>query len=380
MGGKMRLSFALLLWGILSPILAADTSACLAWPAWEDFKATFLSQDGRVIDLSTPRQQSTSEGQAYALFFALVADDQEAFSRLLKWTESNLAQGDLTAQLPAWQWGETDDGEWTVPDQNSASDADLWLAYTLAEAGEIWQVPRFKALGALLAARILREETADLPGLGLTLLPAPKGFVPEPDYWRLNPSYVPIQLLRRLNAHYPGGEWQRLLASSWRLLLESSPSGLAPDWVAYRSREGFLPDPSSNAKGSFDAIRVYLWAGLLPAEDPFQPEILKHLVPMATLVTRQGTPPLVVDSRTGTAEGTGPWGFSAALAPFLQAAGASEAATLQWLRVDARPSEAQAEYYNQSLRLFAEGWRDERYRFQPDGSLRLPTAGKCQSR
>ena len=101
---------------------------------------------------------------------------------------------------------------------------------------------------------------------------------------------------------------------------------------------------------------------------------------MATLVTRQGTPPLVVDSRTGTAEGTGPWGFSAALAPFLQAAGASEAATLQWLRVDARPSEAQAEYYNQSLRLFAEGWRDERYRFQPDGSLRLPTAGKCQSR
>ncbi|RXL80038.1 hypothetical protein EO238_31810, partial [Citrobacter sp. AAK_AS5] len=81
-----------------------------------------------------------------------------------------------------------------------------------------------------------------------------------------------------------------------------------------------------HAKGSFDAIRVYLWAGLLAAEDPFQSEILKHLAPMVTLVARQGTPPLTVDSRQGTAEGTGPWGFSAALAPFLQAAGASELA------------------------------------------------------
>lgn len=73
----MRISSALLLWGLLCPALAADTTACLAWPAWEDFKATFLSQDGRVIDLSTPQQQSTSEGQAYALFFALVADDRK---------------------------------------------------------------------------------------------------------------------------------------------------------------------------------------------------------------------------------------------------------------------------------------------------------------
>lgn len=375
----MHLSSALLLWGLLTPALAADTTACLAWPAWEDFKTTFLSRDGRVIDLSTPRQQSTSEGQAYALFFALVADDQEAFSRLLKWTESNLAQGDLTAHLPAWQWGETDDGAWTVLDHNPASDADLWLAYSLAEAGERWQIQRFKALAALLAARILREETVDLPGLGLTLLPAPKGFAPEPDNWRLNPSYVPIQLLRRLDDLYPGAGWRQLLTSARQLLLDSSPRGLVPDWVAYRSLVGFLPDESSHAKGSFDAIRVYLWAGLLAAEDPFQSEILKHLAPMVTLVARQGTPPLTVDSRQGTAEGTGPWGFSAALAPFLQAAGASELATLQWLRVQARHPAAQAEYYSQALRLFAEGWRDERYWFQSDGSLRLPSAVTCQS-
>jgi len=52
--------------------------ACQAdWPAWQSFKSGFISEGGRVVDANTPRKQTVSEGQAYALFFALVANDRK---------------------------------------------------------------------------------------------------------------------------------------------------------------------------------------------------------------------------------------------------------------------------------------------------------------
>ncbi|MFP4905648.1 glycosyl hydrolase family 8, partial [Paraburkholderia sp. BR14261] len=80
---------------------SASPAAC-AWPAWNAFRSTLLSADGRVIDASTPRQVTVSEGQSYALFFALVANDRASFDKVLTWTENNLAQGDLATHLPAW--------------------------------------------------------------------------------------------------------------------------------------------------------------------------------------------------------------------------------------------------------------------------------------
>ena len=40
-----------------------------------------LIQGGRVIDPSTPSGQTTSEGQSYGLFYALVANDRDSFAR-----------------------------------------------------------------------------------------------------------------------------------------------------------------------------------------------------------------------------------------------------------------------------------------------------------
>ncbi|VTR49737.1 Endoglucanase precursor [Serratia fonticola] len=124
------------------------------------------------------------------MFFALVANDRPAFDKLLAWTENNLASGDLSAHLPAWLWGQDDNKAWKVLDSNSAADADLWIAYNLLEAGRLWQSRRYQTLGTLLLQRIGREEVANIPGLGLVLLPGKMGFVAE-DRWRLNPSYLP---------------------------------------------------------------------------------------------------------------------------------------------------------------------------------------------
>ncbi|MBC7859222.1 MAG: cellulase, partial [Burkholderiaceae bacterium] len=159
---------ALMLWTAAWCALGAPAAgaACPPWPAWESFRAHFVSEGGRVIDPAEAAQYTTSEGQSYGLFFALAGNDRASFERILRWTEDNLAGGDLTARLPAWQWGRRADASWGVTDANAASDADLWIAYALAEAGRLWQAPQYSALAQLLAERIVREETAQVAGLG----------------------------------------------------------------------------------------------------------------------------------------------------------------------------------------------------------------------
>lgn len=352
--------------------LAAPAAAsCIApWPAWQQFKTTFMRPDGRIEDADTPRQQTVSEAQAYALFFALVADDRAAFERILSWTENNLAQGDLSAHLPAWWWGRRDDGSWGVLDSNAASDADLWMAYTLGEAGRLWHERRYSALSRLLARRILAEETATLPTLGLTLLPGPTGFHPTDHSWRLNPSYAPVQLLRRLAANdsAQAAQWQALAASAVQLIERSAPRGLAPDWALFDARQGMLADAQTQAVGSYDAIRVYLWIGLLAPEDSAAPALRAAVQPFAEYVTTHGAPPEKIDSATGAVvAANGPAGFSAAVAPLLERFDA-RAAQQQWQRSEGESLAATA-YYNRALMAFAQGFRDAHFRFSGDGSL-----------
>lgn len=356
-------------------------AGCVApWPAWQQFKTTFMRDDGRIEDAATPRQHTVSEGQAYALFFALVADDRAAFERILSWTENNLAQGDLSAHLPAWWWGRRDDGSWGVLDRNAASDADLWIAYTLGEAGRLWHERRYSALSRLLARRILAEETATLPTLGLTLLPGPVGFHPSDTSWRLNPSYAPVQLLRRLAANdsAQAAQWQALAASAVQLIQQSAPRGFAPDWALFDARQGLLADAQTQAAGSYDAIRVYLWIGLLAPDDPAAPALRKAVQPFAQYVTTHGAPPEKIDSATGAVvAANGPAGFSAAAASLLERADAN-AAQRQWQRSDREPLAATA-YYNRALMAFAYGFRDGHLRFGVDGSL-LRKEASCATR
>jgi hypothetical protein len=105
---------------------------------WHAYAARFISGDGRVLDPQN-NDWTTSEGQSYALFFALVNNDRARFDKLIAWTESNLASNDLGAHLPAWGWGKAKDGNWGVFDMNSAADSDLWIAYDLIEAGRLWK-------------------------------------------------------------------------------------------------------------------------------------------------------------------------------------------------------------------------------------------------
>jgi endoglucanase len=366
-------------------VLAAGTATAgtCAWPDWDTFKQATMSTDGRVIDHSSPQQATVSEGQAYALFFALVANDRKTFDRVLNWTQNNLAQGDLTAHLPAWIWGRYDaqhpstgaagqvPAGWGVLDSNSASDADLWIAYSLLEAGRLWHERSYTALGSVLARTILAKETEALPGLGRTVLPGPAGFRPQEGAWRLNPSYVPLQVMQRLATALPQqAEWVAVRDSSSKLVTATAPHGFSPDWVIYRRDQGFGPDEASKAESAYNAIRVYLWAGTLAVDAPSRAAALDAFRPLAGYVEAHGFPPERVDTQTGVAgANAGNAGFSAAVAPYLAAIGRSDLAQAQAQRVRTLTAKEPLGYYSSVLVLFGLGHLDGQYRFDASGAV-----------
>lgn len=356
----------------LLPVLAA-AAACAPDPGWIAYQAALVSPDGRVMDAATPAAITTSEGQAYGLFFALVNQDRERFDRLLDWTANNLAEGDLASHLPAWQWGRADDGQWRILDRNPASDADVWIAYVLTEAGHLWREPRYASLGRALAAQIVARETVLLPGFGQMLLPGPVGFHPSATRWRLNPSYLPVQVLRGLATRLGEPVWALMADNAGKLLTQTAARGYAPDWVLYETGHGFLPDAQSKAIGSYNAIRVYLWVAMLHPAEPWSTRLKLAFAPLHDRVLAEQAVPEAVDTLTGRVlAADGPPGFAHAVLPLLTVLADSKTARRRvWLyrqQVDAMPVSG---YYNQSLRLFSQLWLQERYRFAADGTLQL---------
>jgi len=359
---------------LMSLVLVAAVEIDGAGPTWpalyQSYARTFLDNQIRVIDRDT-RDRTTSEGQAYAMFFALVANDRSRFDGLLRWTELNLAAGDLTAQLPAWLWGRGDNDRWGVLDANAAADADVWMAYALLEAGRAWNDQRYTSIGRSLAKRIASEEVVDVRGIGPVLLPAPKGFRQD-DAIRLNASYLPLQLFAGLGQLLPDGPWERMAQRISALVSASAPHGFATDWIDFEPGRGF----NASDTGSYDAIRVYLWAGMLDPAAPGRDAILRSLSGMADWLRKNAAPPEKV-RRDGSVEvANGPVGFSAALLPYLSAIGEKTLADSQSGRLRSaldsrtglygRPSR----YYDQNLALFALGWTERRFWFDSSGTLK----------
>ena len=332
-----------------------------------------MSSDGRIIDGSSAQMITTSEGQSYGLFFALLGNDKKSFARILEWTRNNLAGGSLEAHLPAWQWGLAKNGKWQILDSNNASDADLWIAYSLLEAGRLWQWPEYVALGQNMLWRSAAQSLRKLPGLGLMLLPGDVGF-DNTKGWRLNPSYLPPQLLARFARISP--IWAELASNQQRMLIETSPKGFAPDWLVWKAAGGWAADSKEGSLGDYDAIRVYLWVGMLAQDAANRQTLQQHFAPMASLTQTLGYVPESVNAVTGKYTGTGPVGFSAAMLPLL-ASLESPALATQKARIEQQPPAADA-YYNQSLLLFGQGWDEQRYRFDKDGQLLPSWIKTCQ--
>ncbi len=348
------------------------------WPLWESYKARFVSQDGRVIDWHS-NGRTTSEGQAYALFFSLVANDQATFKSVLQWTEVNLAHGSIKQRLPAWLWEKEPGSAGAVKDWNSASDADLWISYTLIFAGRDWNNPEYESLGRSLAERIAREEVVIAPVDGSMLMPGRDGFRPDPNTYILNPSYSPPQVLLGLNTELPHGPWKQIANNLPNLLAPGVGHGFAVDWVEYQPKTGYRATALAreSAGGAYDAIRVYLWLGMLDHETEGYERLLQLLSGMSQYMRTHSVPPESVSASGMIISDLSPIGFSAAIIPFLLATDETRAVNEQRSRLKKEFSEVsglygkEPSYYDQNLALFADGWTNDRYRFDANGRLWL---------
>ncbi len=352
----------------LAAALVAATPCGTPWPLWDRYVQTFIAGDGRVID-RTSHDRSTSEGQAYALFFSLVADDRAQFERVLRWTAENLAQGDLARNLPAWHWGQRRDRSWGVIDRNSASDADLWIAYALLEAGRLWSEPRYGELGARVLDNVAASEV-----LGPLLLPGPAGFEVRGGH-RINPSYEPPQLLRRFAAR--GGPWPRLATASMDRLRVFAGGGAVPDWALARFNGTLGDDPVHGREGSYDAIRAYLWIGMMPERTA---QLDHAAAGLLASLQATGRLPERIDARTLAARGDAPPGFYAALLPIAP----PEARPALEQRLTATQRDGlygdRPAYYDQNLALFALGFMEARYSFTDEGALAPAWETRCLGR
>ncbi len=217
-------------------------------------------------------------------------------------------------------------------------------------------------------------EIVELPGFGPMLLPGNRGFV-QADRWTLNPSYLPLFVLRRFAAVDARGPWARLAERSVAMTRASAPVGFAPDWIAWNGK-AFVVDAGKGALGSYDAIRCYLWAGMTDPADPLRRSLLDGLSGPLSMLRAQTGFAEKIDTRLGVGTGAPSPGFAAALLPYLSALGQPALAKAQLARIPT----GTLNYYDRALVLFGKGWMDRRYRFSADGRLLPAWSSPCSAR
>ncbi len=89
--------------GLVTMLLLAAFSvqAACHWPAWEQFKKDYISQEGRVIDPATRAKSPPPKGKVTACSLPWrLTNVQRGFDNILDWTQNNLAQGSLKNVCP----------------------------------------------------------------------------------------------------------------------------------------------------------------------------------------------------------------------------------------------------------------------------------------
>jgi endoglucanase len=284
-----------------------DTQAILQ-ESWASYRQRFIQADGRVIDWEA-NQRTTSEGQAYALLRAVIANDATTFATVLKWAENNLRRkgknGTPLDTLWAWQWGRDPAGKWGTLDVNFASDADIDTIHALILADRRWQRPEYLKLAQAKLPDLWLRSTITDDQQRRHLLPGPAVAFRQGDRVTLNPSYFAPYAYRLFAQVDATHDWLSLVASGYQMLETSSALsqvGLPSDWISLDLKTGQVsplltakPGPSQYG---FDATRVW-WRVAIDAaafKEPRAKQYLqKHLAHLKQLWQTQQKIPAQID-------------------------------------------------------------------------------------
>lgn len=225
--------------------------------SYEYYKKDFMSKDGRIIDPNRGNI-TTSEGQSYIMLRSLTVDDRSTFDLAYRWAKNNLQRED---SLFSWLWGKNKQGEYKILDENTASDADVDIAFSLILAYEKWGGVN-KGYEYLQDAKdiinsIWEKETRRI---GSYLVLSPGVIQNTTDEIEFNPSYFAPYAFRFFQKYDDVHDWNCLIDSSYYYLgavMSKTETNLPPNWFSIENGQIVLQD-SDRSDFSYDAVRVFL--------------------------------------------------------------------------------------------------------------------------
>lgn len=224
---------------------------------YDFYKQKFMSSDGRIIDYDR-NDITTSEGQSYMLLRSVIIGDKEIFNLVYQWTKNNLQRDD---KLFAWLWGKNSNGEYKILDENSASDADVDIAFTLILAYEKWGDLKYMEEAIPVINSIWNNETKRINS-HLILMPGVEQT--SSDKIEINPSYFSPYAFRYFQKYDDTHDWTCLIDSSYYYLdkvMNKTETGLPPNWFLIENEATggqIVFENSERSDFSYDAIRVFI--------------------------------------------------------------------------------------------------------------------------
>lgn len=228
--------------------------------SWKYYKKTFISDDGRVIDHQRD-SITTSEGQAYAMFRALLMRDRETFDKVYNWTKYNLKR--KNDNLFAWLWGQEkftgQQGEikYGILDQNGATDAGAEIAASLILASKVWNQDSYMEDAKKILNDIWDKETVTIKGERILTAGINQNKAKNVE---VNPSYFMIYSFKIFAKVDKSHNWKSIVNSSYRLTnwcINHIQSGLPPDTFYINRETGEITFEKDKSDFSYDAVRTF---------------------------------------------------------------------------------------------------------------------------
>jgi endoglucanase len=217
------------------------------------FLARYVTSDGRVIRRDHGGD-IVSEGQAYAMLVAEQSRRPTLLRTIWSWTSAHLARSD-----GLFAWHATGDGE--IKDEQTATDADVLIAYALLRYAGPDQAALNNA-GRRVAEAVLAHESVTLPDGRPVLVAGEWARLTSPP--TVDPSYLMPGVFHALGRLTGDERWKSAEGASIEIIRDLTGNGqrLPPDWAQLSgARLVAIPEPGGRAGVQYglDAARLPLW-------------------------------------------------------------------------------------------------------------------------
>lgn len=235
---------------------------------WEGYKTEYLENGTwRTVDKQN-KNITTSEGQSYTMMRAVWQGDRETFDRAFAWAQSSLNR--YTDKLFAWKFGQKQDGNFGILSDeggnNTASDADVDIAFALVLGYSRWQDDKYLSQARLIINDIWEKEVVIVNNQPILAANNLEKFSTIPNII-VNVSYFApyaYKLFAKIDKKH---DWNKLVDSSYSILEKSMTShldtgksaNLFPDWIHIDRNTGEIKAtniPGLTTNYSYDAFRT----------------------------------------------------------------------------------------------------------------------------